>query len=159
MSTARKVLVRHGNDNYGPYTVSELNAMLESGRVQSDAYAWVEGEPEWRRLHTVPGVMPAVLDTDFDDDAGGSYRSPRPQSGGDVSDKLALPAFLLAFFIGPLGIHRFYAGRTGSGIAMLVLSITVVGLIVTGIWATVDWILIACGAFRDGDGRLIKEWT
>jgi TM2 domain-containing membrane protein YozV len=47
---------------------------------------------------------------------------------------------VLAFLFGVLGVHRFYLGRTGSGILMLVLSITVVGLIVTGLWALIDTI-------------------
>jgi TM2 domain-containing membrane protein YozV len=49
-------------------------------------------------------------------------------------------AALLAFFLGALGIHRFYTGRTGSGIVMLVLTITVVGMIVSWPWALVDTI-------------------
>ena len=49
-------------------------------------------------------------------------------------------AALLAFFLGTLGIHRFYLGRNGSTVAMLVLSITVVGLIVSGPWALIDMV-------------------
>jgi TM2 domain-containing membrane protein YozV len=49
-------------------------------------------------------------------------------------------AALLAFVFGVLGVHRFYLGRTGSGIVMLALSITVVGLIVTELWALIDTI-------------------
>jgi TM2 domain-containing membrane protein YozV len=49
-------------------------------------------------------------------------------------------AALIAFLIGPLGIHRFYTGRTGSGIAMVILSCTVVGLLVTVPWGFIDMI-------------------
>jgi TM2 domain-containing membrane protein YozV len=65
-----------------------------------------------------------------------SSRAPAPQSG----DRNKIVAALLAFFLGPLGIHRFYLGRTGTGIVMLVLTCTIIGLIVTGIWAFVDFI-------------------
>jgi TM2 domain-containing membrane protein YozV len=61
-------------------------------------------------------------------------------------------AYLLWFFLGWLGVHRFYAKRTGSGAAILVLTIvgwiTVllgVGLIlfvVVGVWLFVDIFLI-----------------
>jgi TM2 domain-containing membrane protein YozV len=51
-------------------------------------------------------------------------------------------AYLLWFFLWPFGAHRFYLGRTGTGIVFVVLSITIVGLVVTGIWAFVDLFLI-----------------
>lgn len=57
-----------------------------------------------------------------------------------VTDRNKLVAALLAFFLGTLGIHRFYLGRNGSGVLMLVLSLTVVGLIVTMPWALVDMV-------------------
>jgi TM2 domain-containing membrane protein YozV len=56
------------------------------------------------------------------------------------TDRNKLVAALLAFFLGVLGVHRFYLGRIGSGIVMLVLTCTFVGMIVTGIWAFVDMI-------------------
>ena len=49
-------------------------------------------------------------------------------------------AALLAFFLGPLGIHRFYLGRTGSGIAMVILTCTFIGLLVTIPWGYIDMI-------------------
>jgi TM2 domain-containing membrane protein YozV len=61
-------------------------------------------------------------------------------------------AYLLAFFIGGLGIHNFYLGRTGAGVGMLVLWILgvlttgfLVGLFLlaaVGIWLIVDLCLI-----------------
>jgi TM2 domain-containing membrane protein YozV len=57
-----------------------------------------------------------------------------------ANDRNKLVAALLAFFIGVLGVHRFYLGRTGSGILMLVMSITVVGMLVTLPWSIIDMI-------------------
>lgn len=51
-------------------------------------------------------------------------------------------AYLLCIFAGVLGAHRFYLGRKGSAIAMLILSITLAGLIVTAFWALIDLFLI-----------------
>jgi len=65
---------------------------------------------------------------------------PAPAPALPVNDRSKWIAAVLAFVFGPLGIHRFYTGRTGSGIAMLILSITVVGLIVSVPWAFVDFI-------------------
>ena len=63
---------------------------------------------------------------------------PPPVATEPHNDRNKIVAAVLAFFLGTLGIHRFYLGRTGSGVLMLVLSITVVGLIVTGPWALID---------------------
>jgi hypothetical protein len=76
-----------------------------------------------------------------------------------VSDRKILPAFLLCFLLGPFGAHRFYAGKTGSGVAMLVLTLSIIGVVVTGIWALVDLIVLIVGAFRDGGGRRMRDWT
>ena len=75
------------------------------------------------------------------------------------SDKRILPAFLLVFFLGLLGVHRFYVGKNGSGIAMLVLSLTVFGIAITAIWMLVDFVAILCGSFTDGEDRKITKWT
>jgi TM2 domain-containing membrane protein YozV len=72
------------------------------------------------------------------------------------SGKSALAALLLAFFLGPFGVHRFYVGKTGTGLAMLLISLTIVGLIITGIWSLVDIIIIVCGKFTDKDGNELK---
>ena len=65
---------------------------------------------------------------------------PPPASREPVTDRNKIVAAVLAFFLGTLGIHRFYLGRTGSGIVMLVMTITVVGMLVTAPWAFIDMI-------------------
>lgn len=70
-----------------------------------------------------------------------------------MSEKRILPALLLCFFFGVFGAHRFYVGKIGTGILQL---ITIGGL---GIWATIDFILIIVGAFKDAHGNKITEWT
>jgi len=70
-----------------------------------------------------------------------------------MSDKRILPAFLLCFFFGSFGAHRFYVGKIGTGLLMLV---TLGGL---GIWTLIDFILIIVGAFTDKEGNKITQWT
>ena len=69
------------------------------------------------------------------------------------TDKRILPAFLLCFFIGIFGAHRFYVGKTGTAIAQI---FTIGGL---GFWTLFDLILIITGSFTDKNGVRITQWT
>ena len=69
--------------------------------------------------------------------------------------KSRVTAALLCFFLGMLGIHRFYVGKIGTGILMLVLTLTFFGSFISGIWALIDLIMIICGSFRDKQGNII----
>lgn len=63
------------------------------------------------------------------------------------SDKSYLVAWILSYFVGILGVDRFYLGEIGLGILKLV---TFGGC---GIWAFVDWLLIFTGTMKDKQGR------
>ncbi|MDD2281978.1 MAG: TM2 domain-containing protein [Eubacteriales bacterium] len=69
------------------------------------------------------------------------------------SEKKILPAFLLCFFLGVFGIHRFYVGKIGTGILWLLT----LGLF--GIGALVDFIMILVGSFKDKEGKVLDQWT
>ena len=68
----------------------------------------------------------------------------------EKSPKKWLTTFLLCTFLGYWGAHRFYVGKTGTGIAQL---LTAGGC---GIWALIDFIMILLGKFTDAEGRVIK---
>lgn len=72
--------------------------------------------------------------------------------------KTKLVAILLAFFLGGLGIHRFYLGHKGTGIAMLLITVLTCGYgaIITGPWALIDIILIATDSLREENGRALE---
>lgn len=57
------------------------------------------------------------------------------------------------WFLGFLGIHRFYVGKTGTGILMI---LTGGGLC---IWWLIDLIMVAIGSFTDSEGRVVFQWT
>ena len=70
-----------------------------------------------------------------------------------MTSKKILPAFLLCFFFGCFGAHRFYVGKIGTGVLQL---LTLGGL---GIWVIIDFIMIIIGKFSDKEGNLLTEWT
>jgi TM2 domain-containing membrane protein YozV len=76
-----------------------------------------------------------------------------------TSPKSRLIALLLCWLLGLLGGHRFYLGKTGSAIAMLLCTLSVVGLLASIPWMFVDFITIAVGAFRDAEGRVVYKWN
>lgn len=97
---------------------------------------------------------------------------------GDISPKSRLAATLLAWFLGAFGAHRFYIGKIGTAIVMLLLglvgiaglsttwlfwwlfvpNIFIIALIAVGIWAFVDFIFAVTGHMKDKEGKLIQKW-
>ena len=72
--------------------------------------------------------------------------------GRPASPKSRLAAALIAWFLGVFGVHRFYVGKIGTGLLMLV---TLGGL---GIWVLIDFVMILIGSFRDKEGRYLSNW-
>jgi TM2 domain-containing membrane protein YozV len=68
-----------------------------------------------------------------------------------TGQKSWIVTLLLSFFLGALGVHRFYVGKIGTGILML---ITVGGF---GVWALIDFIMIAVGKFSDKQGLALAR--
>ena len=85
-----------------------------------------------------------------------------------ISPKSRLGALLFCLFLGIAGVHRFYVGKRGTGLIMLLLSVVGFSLsvIMVGwpmlqaacVWALIDFILILVGSFRDRQGRRVIAW-
>lgn len=81
------------------------------------------------------------------------------------SDKSKIVAALLAFFLGGIGIHNFYLGKTGRGIAQLIIG-TLGWFLLLGwiapLWAFIEMICILVSHegsswHQDGQGRELRD--
>lgn len=70
-----------------------------------------------------------------------------------ASERSRTVALVLNGLLGMFGAHRFYVGKTGSGVAML---LTLGGC---GLWWLYDLVLILGGEFRDAEGRRVLHWS
>jgi len=75
-----------------------------------------------------------------------------------MAEKSKTVAALLCFFLGSLGIHRFYLGKIGTGILQIILLVLGSILLIFGIgaflygilglWVLIDFILILTGSLK-----------
>jgi hypothetical protein len=70
----------------------------------------------------------------------------------EISKRSRGVALGLCAFGGFFGLHRFYTGKTGTGVAML---LTLGGF---GVWWLYDIVLLAAGEFRDSDDLPLRNW-
>lgn len=76
-----------------------------------------------------------------------------------TSDKSRMASALLCGFFGLLGVHRFYVGKIWTGILMLALTVSLVFVWVSAVWAVIDFIMIVTGKASDSSGLTISEWN
>lgn len=105
------------------------------GAYGADAY----GQPGYEQAAYAAGQQ-AYGQPAYGQPAYGQPAYGQPFAAG--APKQWIVAVLLAFCLGTLGIHNFYLGYTTKGIIQLVLTITVIGIFVSGPWALIDFILL-----------------
>ncbi|HBB05328.1 MAG TPA: hypothetical protein DCZ41_01875 [Firmicutes bacterium] len=83
-----------------------------------------------------------------------SFQTSSSKAGVSTKSR-GLATILCALFYctGVAGIHRFYAGKIGTGVLWLLTF----GLF--GIGQLVDIIMILCGSFEDIDGNVLSNWN
>lgn len=76
------------------------------------------------------------------------YAAPGYQQAPMRPQKSALAAGLLGIFLGGLGIHNFYLGRTGLAVAQLLISLLSFGLLAwaSALWGFIEGILYLVGS-------------
>ncbi|WP_375641465.1 MULTISPECIES: TM2 domain-containing protein [unclassified Bartonella] len=116
----------------------------------------------WDWLGKKPPKVGDTVDFVYEDNV---VKSVLPLLSKTQSEKSRLAIALVCWFFGWLGIHRFMAGKVGTGIAMLLISLLSIPftfgvgiLLVTGPWSFIDFIVILSGYFRDENGDKIINW-
>ena len=102
------------------FSIQELGQMAKTRTIQSSTLVQHKDQGYPVAASTVPGVF---------------------------SSRQYVTTLLLSFFLGGLGVDRFYLGQTGLGIGKL---LTLGGC---GIWSLIDLILIAMRNVTDVDGK------
>ncbi len=131
---------------YGPIGIDQLRQWIAEGRANAQTLAQVEGAADWKPLGTFSEFAGAFPPPNI----------PPPLQPDDLR-KSKLVAGLLGIFIGYLGIHRFYLGYVGIGVAQIIVTICTCGI--GSIWGFIEGILILVGSAitTDAEGRPLKE--
>src|SRR5688572_12965948 len=79
-------------------------------------------DTEWRGL-TRPQIGQILDFQPQKEQAVSIYSLATPRAGVPAKEKSKIAAALFAFFLGALGIHKFYLGKTGAGMTMLLVSV------------------------------------
>ncbi|GAA5095325.1 NINE protein [Bartonella acomydis] len=88
---------------------------------------------------------------------GDIIKSVVPLLGQQPSEHSQVIIAIVCWFLGLLGIHRFMVGKVGTGILMLLLSLSVIGLVASLIWRVIDLIFILTGKFTDKNGNRVTN--
>ena len=133
---------------YGPVPSAQLREWITSGRANAQTMVQIEGSADWKPLATV---------AEFSDLLGPAMPPLPPVVQAYDPRKSKLIAGLLGIFVGSLGVHRFYLGYTGIGIAQIIVTFATCGI--GAFWGLIEGILILVGSTitTDADGQSLKE--
>ena len=117
---------------------------------------------DWRS--DAPPVIGASVDFDASGkDATSVFRMNVPSTTGQMSkDKNKIVAAVLALFLGGLGIHKFYLGYNGAGIAMLLISIfgfilLAIPTMVIGVIALIEFVIYLVTSDAEFEEKYVRN--
>ncbi|MEY2410049.1 MAG: hypothetical protein QOF48_2719 [Verrucomicrobiota bacterium] len=131
---------------YGPIPAEQLRQWILEGRANGQTLAQLEGSSDWKAMATFPEFAGAFIAT-----------AAPPLLTHDDTRKSKVVAGVFGILLGGLGIHRFYLGYIGIGIAQILVTVCTFGA--GAIWGLIEGILILTGSSitTDAEGRSLKD--
>lgn len=125
----------------GPFTIGQLRSMWSTGSITMKTMHCQEGDEQWRPLRSILHLLETTSSV-----APGPVLVVRATKSRGVY-------IILGLFFGWLGIHNFYAGHYGRGVAKLIITIVlgwaIIGLVITVLWSLIEII----SETQDSDGQ------
>ncbi|HUK81429.1 MAG TPA: NINE protein [Verrucomicrobiae bacterium] len=118
---------------YGPVSAEQLRQWITEGRASPLTLVQPEGGTDWKPLASFSEFTPLL-----------PLASPVPPVLPSPHRKSKVAAGLLGILLGGWGIHRFYLGYVGVGIAQIVVTLVTCG--VGALWGFIEGILILAGS-------------
>jgi TM2 domain-containing membrane protein YozV len=162
----------------GPYEASDIQQMLRQNAIGYETLFWKDGMLDWQSVgsqkhlfetsYQQPPQQQAFQQAPFQQQIyqQPTFQQPQYQQPMQVYQqpvlvqpvmiglqKSRLSYILLGLFLGGLGIHNFYAGYSGKGVAQLLLTLLLFWTIVVpiGVWI---WIIVEiCTVDTDANGN------
>ena len=131
---------------YGPISVEQLRQWILEGRANAQTLAQPDGATDWKPLASLAEFAAQL-----------AASAAPPVIASEDTRKSKLIAGLFGILLGGFGIHRFYLGYIGIGVAQIVVTVVTCG--VGAIWGLIEGILILVGSSitTDAEGRTLKE--
>ena len=93
--------------------------------------------------------------------AMGQISSPNPMvMQSHIMQKSKMAYLLLGIFVGFLGVHNFYIGHTGRGVAQLLISVLTFFILspVSAVWALIECVMLFTSQYPvDANGVLMRD--
>jgi len=128
-----------GGRQYGPVDFGRLKEWAAQSRISPSDMVWSDLDQAWKTAGQISGLFGSM-----------AVEPPLPQF------RSRLAAGLLAVLVGWLGVHNFYLGNTGKGLAQLLITTLTcgVGWPISFIWSLVEGIMILTNSINvDSQGR------
>jgi TM2 domain-containing membrane protein YozV len=155
------------NKKSGPFSAEEVRLYLQKGAIENSTYFWCDGMMEWQTvgsaIHLFKPQRQSAQVKQPQYEQPQYQNSQMPMQQGQAQPVMVQPVFmysgksrvayiLLGLFLGGLGIHNFYAGYAGRGVAQLLLNLflfwTLLVPVAVGVWVILQIIVVD----RDSNG-------